>query len=142
MMKSGLLAEGENKMYIAANMMDAVKVAALLNEDWLFVESGEAYNKDELMLLAEAFDKTTPLADKDYFLITEDGSLGIMYDGVPKPDWHFVSPGFAAAEILNMTPEEFAAAVAGTKKSKFCGNCGAPLKPGSKFCGNCGAKNS
>lgn len=129
-------------MYIAENMIDAVKVAASLNEDWLFLETGEAYTKDELMLLAEAFDKTTPLAEKDYFLITEDGSLGIMHDGVPKPDWHFVSPGFAAAEILNMSPEDFTAAVNGTRRPKFCGNCGASLKPGSKFCANCGAKIS
>lgn len=130
-------------MYLAASMIDAVKIAQLVCEEWLYVKNGERFIKEELELLAEAFDETIPLADNQFFIVTEDGSIGIMYPNAKEPDWYLVSPEFAVFEILDMTPEEITNMLENSQKNsvkhKYCTNCGAILTRG-KFCENCGAK--
>lgn len=125
-------------MWITDSFSNAFAVAREIRKEWLFAEDGTHFNEQELEELAVSYDHITPLEEDEVLVITEDGSIGMVLPNVEEPLWYFVSPEFAVLNILHDDPAKYAE----TPKQKFCGNCGAPLKPGSKFCSNCGAKNS
>ena len=144
-------------MNIAASFKDALLVAEQHCQEWLFTGSGKSFKLRELEEIAGEYDAKTPLGELDFLVITDDGSIGLMYAFCEEPLWYFVSPEFAVANILKedprkyMVPADDSAQMAGRTGAAmgnvagavaFCKQCGAPLRSGSRFCENCGAKNA
>ena len=144
-------------MKIAASFKDALLVAEQHCQEWLFTGSGKSFKLRELEEIADEYDAKTPLGELDFLVITDDGSIGLMYAFCEEPLWYFVSPEFAVANILKEDPGKYivpaddGAQMAGRTGASvgnvagavaFCKQCGAPLRSGSRFCENCGAKNT
>lgn len=159
-------------MILAESFEGAVEVAEQHCREWLLAGNGEVFREEDLHEVAKEFDTKTPLAEDEFLVVTDDGSIGILFPQMKEPEMFFVSPEWAVVNILKEDPRKYmiagdggaAAAVGagaetanaakvgnvingasynGTEASAaFCKNCGAPLEPGSLFCGECGAKNA
>ncbi len=130
-------------MILAGSFQDAVGAAVPNCRQWIFLGSGEIYNEPELREIAAEYDDKTPLGDENILVVTKDGSIGLLYPYCKEPNWYFVSPEFAVANILKDNPQKYMVPLDdGVKAAVFCTSCGAQLKPGSRFCENCGAKNT
>lgn len=154
-------------MKIADCFSAAVAVAEQNCREWIFLGNGDVFHADELHEIAQEFDEKMPLAEDDFLAVTDDGSIGLLFPGCKEPDWYFVSPEFAVANVLQEDPRNYivpadgrtatagkggsalgSAVAAGAAVNMpegttvFCTNCGAQIKAGSRFCPNCGAKNA
>ena len=131
-------------MKIAASFKDALLVAEQHCQEWLFTGSGKSFKLRELEEIAGEYDAKTPLGELDFLVITDDGSIGLMYAFCEEPLWYFVSPEFAVVNILQEDIHKYITPLDGGAKTGLaavlCPSCGAKLKPGSRFCENCGAK--
>lgn len=116
----------------------AFAVAKGIRKDWIFVEDGSIYNEKDLEEISQIYDQENLLAEEDFLLVSDDGSIGLLMAGEDEPQWYFVSPEFAVVNILHEDLEKYMDNSSG-KRPKFCGNCGAPLT-GGNFCSSCGAK--
>lgn len=139
-------------MILAGSFQDALGAAAVNCREWIFLGNGERFTYPELQEVAAEYDDKTPLGNENILVVTQDGSIGLLYPYGKEPDWYFVSPQFAVVNILKDDPIKYMAPVesnaktageAGTANAAktFCKNCGAPLRPGSRFCESCGAKS-
>ena len=130
-------------MILAGSFQDAVGVAAPNCQQWIFLGTGQIYNVPELQEIAAEYDDKTPLGDENILVVTQDGSIGLLYPYCKEPSWYFVSPEFAVANILKDDPKNYMVPLGSSEKAAVrCINCGAQLKLGSRFCENCGAKNT
>ena len=140
-------------MKLAGSFDFAVVVAQQNCNGLLFTVDGAVVHTGELYEIAKEFDAKTPLEEGEFLIVTEDGSIGLALPDVREPQWYFVSPEFAVANILKDDPQKYlvpvdsgvktvGGAVAANQAKAFCKNCGAPLRPDSRFCENCGAKNA
>ncbi len=159
-------------MILAGSFEGAVEVAAQNCREWLLAGNGEVFREEELHEVAKEFDANTPLAEDEFLVVTDDGSIGILFPQMKEPEMFFVSPEWAVVNILKDDPRKYiisgdsgataaGGAGAGTANAAkvgsaindasrnethasaaFCKNCGAPLESGSLFCGECGAKNA
>ena len=66
-------------MKIAASFKDALLVAEQHCQEWLFTGSGKSFKLRELEEIAGEYDAKTPLGELDFLVITDDGSIGLMY---------------------------------------------------------------
>ncbi len=144
-------------MILAGNFAGAVEVAEQNCSEWLLAGNGEVFHAEELREVAKEFDEKTPLAEDEFLVVTDDGSIGLLFPHLKEPEMYFVSPEWAVVNILKEDPRKYIIPgdgvsvadgtgmaprnVAQTAKV-FCKNCGAELKPGSRFCEHCGAKNA
>ncbi len=116
----------------------------------------------ELHEVAKEFDAETPLGEDEFLVVTDDGSIGLLFPNLKEPEMYFVSPEWAVVNILKEDPRKYivpgdgaaagaqtagnvansAQQSAATAAKVFCENCGAELRPGSRFCEHCGAKNA
>ena len=144
-------------MILAGSFVGAVEVAEQNCSEWLLAGNGEVFHAEELHEVAKEFDAKTPLAEDEFLMVTDDGSIGLLFPDLKEPEMYFVSPEWAVVNILKEDPRKYivpgdgakAAGDAGTTSGNaaqtakvFCKNCGAELKPGSRFCEHCGAKNA
>ena len=142
-------------MILAGNFAGAVEVAEQNCSEWLLAGNGEVFHAEELREVAKEFDAKTPLAEDEFLVVTDDGSIGLLFPNLKKPEMYFVSPQWAVVNILKDDPRKYIFPDDGTKLAggnvqnvaaqpakTFCKNCGAELEPGSRFCANCGAKNA
>ena len=144
-------------MILAGSFAGAVEVAEQNCNEWLLAGNGEVFHAEELHEVAKEFDAQTPLAENEFLVVTDDGSIGLLFPDLKEPEMYFVSPEWAVVNILKEDPRKYivpgdgakAAGGAGTTSGNaaptakvFCKNCGAELKPGSRFCESCGARNA
>ena len=133
-------------MILAGSFQDAVEAAAPNCQEWIFLGNGQIYNVPELQEIAAEYDDKTPLGDENLLVVTQDGSIGLLYPYCKEPSWYFVSPEFAVANILKDDPQKYMVPLDDSAKAGFaavfCQSCGAQLRPGTRFCENCGAKNT
>lgn len=140
-------------MKMAGSFAAAIGVAEQSCREWIYAGSGAIFHADELHEIAGEYDSRTPLEEDEFLVVTEDGSIGLTFPGLKEPQWLFVSPEWAVANILKDDPKKYMVPAdsgadteggAGTVNTAnaFCKNCGAPLRPGNRFCENCGAKNA
>ena len=147
-------------MILAGSFAGAVEVAEQNCNEWLLAGNGEVFHAEELHEVAKEFDAKTPLAEDEFLVVTDDGSIGLLFPNLKEPEMYFVSPEWAVVNILKEDPRKYivpgdgAKAAGGTGTAPgsdsvnaptakiFCKNCGAELKPGSRFCEHCGAKNA
>ena len=128
-------------MKIVASFKDAVLFAAQNCREWIFLGNGKSFSLPELQEIANEYDDKTPLGETDFLVVTDDGSIGLLFAHCKEPDWYFVSPEFAIVNVLHDDLRDYIEPVDGAKRV-FCKQCGAELKPGSRFCEHCGAKNA
>ena len=130
-------------MILAGSFQDAVESAVPNCQQWIFLGNGQIYNVPELQEIAAEYDDKTPLGDENILVVTQDGSIGLLYPYCKEPNWYFVSPEFAVANILKDDPKNYMVPLEGGEKTAIrCISCGAELQPGSRFCENCGTKNT
>jgi hypothetical protein len=159
-------------MILAGSFAGAVEVAEQNCSEWLLAGNGEVFHAEELHEVAEEFDAKTPLGEDEFLVVTDDGSIGLLFPNLKEPEMYFVSPEWAVVNILNDDPRKYmipddgaqtmgGAGVAGAAGNTtgnamneavaenaaetgmvFCKNCGAKIKADSKFCQHCGAKNA
>ena len=149
-------------MILAGSFAGAVEVAEQNCSEWLLAGNGEVFHAGELHEVAKEFDAETPLGEDEFLVVTDDGSIGLLFPNLKEPEMYFVSPQWAVVNILKEDPRKYIVpgdrAAAGTQTAgnvansapqnaapaakAFCKNCGAELKPGSRFCEHCGAKNA
>ena len=125
-------------MKLAGSFEAAAEVAEQNCKEWIFTGDGDVVRTDELHEIARAYDAKTPLEDDELLAVTEDGSIGLMFQHLKEPQWYFVSPEFAVVNILHEDIHKYIVPLHAIR----CIKCGAELKPGSRFCENCGAKNT
>lgn len=127
-------------MKLAGSFEAAVGVAEQNCNEWLFTGDGAVVHTGELYEIAKEFDAKTPLEEGEFLIVTEDGSIGLALPDVREPQWYFVSPEFAVANILKDDPQKYlvpvdsgvktvGGAVAANQAKAFCKNCGAPCVP-------------
>ena len=136
-------------MILAESFEGAVEVAEQHCREWLLAGNGEVFREEDLHEVAKEFDTKTPLAEDEFLVVTDDGSIGILFPQMKEPEMFFVSPEWAVVNTLKEDPRKYMIAGDGGASynrtevsAAFCKNCGAPLEPGSLFCGECGAKNA
>ena len=159
-------------MILAGSFAGAVEVAEQKCSEWLLAGNGEVFHAGELHEVAEEFDAKTPLGEDEFLVVTDDGSIGLLFPNLKEPEMYFVSPEWAVVNILKDDPRKYmipddsaqtmgGAAVAGAAGNTtgnamneavaenaaetgmvFCKNCGEKIKADSKFCQHCGAKNA
>lgn len=148
-------------MKMAGSFAAAIGVAEQNCREWIYTGSGEIFHADELREIAREYDSRTPLEEDEFLIVTDDGSIGMALANLKEPQWFFVTPGFAVANILHDDFHKYivpivnkaVGSVAGKPQNVgdharaqavqlFCKNCDAPLHPGSRFCENCGMKNT
>lgn len=144
-------------MKLAGSFEAAAEVAEQNCGEWIFLGSGEVFHAEELSEVAREYDAKTPLEEAEFLVVTDDGSIGLLFPYCKEPQWYFVSPEWAVANILKDDPKKYmvpvndGAQVTGTtgavmsrsaEPAGFCKECGAPLQSGDRFCENCGAKNT
>ena len=144
-------------MILAGSFAGAVEVAEQNCSEWLLAGNGEVFHAEELHEVAKEFDAQTPRAEDEFLMVTDDGSIGLLFPDLKEPEMYFVSPEWAVVNILKEDPRKYivpgdgvkAAGGTGTTPGNaaqtakiFCKSCGAELKPGSRFCESCGARNA
>ena len=72
-------------MILAGSFAGAVEVAEQNCSEWLLAGNGEVFHAEELHEVAKEFDAQTPLAEDEFLVVTDDGSIGLLYSsGSPK----------------------------------------------------------
>ncbi len=112
-------------------LTDAAELAATRCNGWSFISSGERYDANSLLTLAETSDDENPLDEDAFYVVAPSGAIGFCPDG-EDIDWLFISDAAPNEDL----PAVYQAAA----QAKFCSNCGAPVNPGARFCGKCGGK--
>ena len=87
-------------MILAGSFAGAVEVAEQNCSEWLLAGNGEVFHAEELHEVAKEFDAQTPLAEDEFLVVTDDGSIGLLFPDLKEPEMYFVSPEWAVVNIL------------------------------------------
>ena len=148
-------------MILAGNFAGAVEVAEQNCNEWLLAGNGEVFHAEELREVAKEFDAKTPLGEDEFLVVTDDGSIGLLFPDLKEPEMYFVSPEWAVVNILKDDPRKYLIPGAGVKAAGGSGaarrngvgsmaNGGTgyaggnvqnvAAQPVKTFCKNCGAE--
>ena len=108
------------------SMKDAVALAVQRASQWHFKDEEELSDASYISFAAEEHDSEYGLDPEDeesYYVVTDDGAIGLTEDGGASVDWLFIPKGRSLGDY----PEDL------TEKSTqiFCSTCG---KPNNRRC--------
>ena len=94
-------------MILAGSFAGAVEVAEQNCSEWLLAGNGEVFHAGELHEVAKEFDAETPLGEDEFLVVTDDGSIGLLFPNLKEPEMYFVSPQWAVVNILKEDPRKY-----------------------------------